>query len=92
MYLTENCVLQKNLSHGDLVLTDRGFTIDESVGIYCAEVKIPLITPGKPQLTKVRWISPGSGVRSHVERVIGMILQKIHTSLINRTNYFCIDR
>ena len=38
--------------HGDLVLADRRFTIDKSIGFYCAEVKTPPFTRGKPQLTK----------------------------------------
>ena len=78
VYLTENCGLLNNLSHGDLVLADRGFTIDKSVGIYCAEVKIPPFTRGKPQLTKseVDFSRQLSRVRIHVERVIGMIRQK----------------
>ena len=78
VYLTENCGLLNNLSHGDLVLADRGFTIDKSVGVYCAEVKIPPFTRGKPQLTKseVDFSRQLSRVRIHVERVIGMIRQK----------------
>ena len=47
VYITENCGLLHHLLPGDLVLADRGFTIKESVGMYCAEVKIPLFTCGK---------------------------------------------
>ena len=36
---------------GDVVLADRGFDIAESVGFYCAEVKIPAFTKGKKQLS-----------------------------------------
>ena len=50
MYLTENCGLLKHLLTGDLVLADRGFTVQESVGLYCAQLKIPEFTRGKSQL------------------------------------------
>ena len=43
-YLTENCGLLHYLLPGDLVLADRVFTIEENVGMYCAEVKIPPFT------------------------------------------------
>ena len=52
VHLTENCGLLQNLLPGDLVLADRGFTVQESVGMYCAEVKIPPFTRGKKQLSK----------------------------------------
>ena len=49
--LTENCSFLDNLLPGDLVLADRGFNIQESVGLICAEVKIPAFTKGKKQLS-----------------------------------------
>jgi len=78
VHLTENCGLLNNLSHGDLILVDRGFTIDKSVGVYCAEVKILPFTRGKLQLTKseVDFSRQLSHVCIHVERVIRMIRQK----------------
>ena len=78
VHLTENCGPLNNLSHGDLVLADRRFTIDKSIGFYCAEVKTPPFTRGKPQLTKseVDFSWQLSHVCIHVERVIGMIRQK----------------
>ena len=39
--LTEECGLLRRLLPGDVVLADRGFTIQESVGMFCAEVKTP---------------------------------------------------
>ena len=36
---------------GDLVVTDRGFDIDASVALMCAEVKIPAFTKGRLQLS-----------------------------------------
>jgi hypothetical protein len=53
VYITENCGLLSKLQRGDLILSDRGFTIQESVGLYCAEVKIPPFTKGKKQLSKM---------------------------------------
>jgi len=78
VHLTENCCLLNNLSHGDLVLADRGFTIDKNIGVYCAEIKTPPLTRGKPQLTKseVDFSWQLSHVRIHIQRVIRMIRQK----------------
>jgi len=42
--MTENSGLQHYLLPGDVVLADRGFTIEESVGLLCAEVKHPPFT------------------------------------------------
>ena len=47
VFLTENCGVLANLLPGDVVLADRGFTIEESVNMYCAELKIPAFTRGK---------------------------------------------
>ena len=48
VYLTENCGLLDNLSHGDQVLADREFTFDKSVVAYCAEAKVSPFIRGKP--------------------------------------------
>jgi len=68
----------EKLLPGDVVLADRGFTIQESVGLYCAEIKLPPFTRGKKQLTKVEVDAARrlSRVRIHVERVIGTSRQK----------------
>ena len=50
-HVAENCGLLEKLVPGDLVLADRGFDISESVGLMCAEVKIPSFTKGKQQLS-----------------------------------------
>lgn len=78
VYLTEHCGLLEKLLPGDLVLADRGFNIHESAGLYCAQVKLPPFTRGKPQLTKseVDFSRQLSRVRIHVERVIGLLRQK----------------
>ena len=38
----------------NLVLADRGFTIEEMAGLYCAEVQVPPFTRGKKQLSQVK--------------------------------------
>ena len=45
--LTEECGLLRKLLPGDVVLADRGFTIQESAGMYCAEGNTPPFTRGK---------------------------------------------
>ena len=50
IHITEN---SENLLPGDVVLTDRGFNIQEAAGMYCAEVKPPPYTKGKKQLSKI---------------------------------------
>lgn len=40
-YITEHCDILEHLHNGDLILADRGFTIQDSVGLHCAEVKVP---------------------------------------------------
>lgn len=76
--LTENCSFLDNLLPGDLVLAHWGFNIQESVGLICAEVKIPAFTKGKKQLSAfdVESTRKIAHVRIHVERVIGNIVQK----------------
>ena len=53
VHLTEHCGFLQHLLPGDVVLADRGFTIQDSVGLLCAEVKHPPFTRGKPQLSKL---------------------------------------
>ena len=78
VHLTENCGLLSKLLPGDVILADRGFTIEQAAGVYCAEVKIPPFTKGKKQLSKVEVNTAGqlTQVRIHVERVIGLVRQK----------------
>lgn len=77
-FLTENCGFLENLLPGDLVLADRGFTIQEQIWFKHADLNIPAFTKGKNQLDpyeieKTRKIA---NVRIHVERVIGSLRQK----------------
>ena len=70
-YLTENSKFLNNL-------LPRGFDIAESVGFYCAKVKIPAFTKGKKQVsgTDVESTRRIASVRIHVERVIGLVRKK----------------
>jgi hypothetical protein len=76
--LTENCGLLNTLLPGDIVLADRGFNITESVGLCCAEVKIPAVTKGKKQLFPLELESTSKIAHSriHLERVIGLVWKK----------------
>ena len=79
VHLTEHSDLLQNLLPRDVILADRGFTIQESVGMLCAEVKIATpFTKGKKQLSKLEIDTTRelSQVRIHVERIIGMVRQK----------------
>ncbi|XP_065665422.1 uncharacterized protein LOC136086856 [Hydra vulgaris] len=40
-YLTENSGFLSKLLPGDVVMANRGFSIKDSVALYCAEVKVP---------------------------------------------------
>ena len=77
-HITQNCGYLDNLSLGDVVLADRGFTIGDSVGLYSAQLKIPAFTRGKPQLHPCEFESTRglAAVRIHVERVIGLVRNK----------------
>ena len=76
--LTESCGFLDYLLPGDLVLADRGFDISDSVGLMCAEVKIPAFMKGRKQLSVADVISTRkiAHVRIHVERVIGVLRRR----------------
>ena len=65
-FLTENCGLLKKLLRRNLILADRGFTIQESVMLQQAQLAIPAFTKGRGI----------ANVRIHVERVIGLLRRK----------------
>ncbi|KAK0153000.1 hypothetical protein N1851_005335 [Merluccius polli] len=77
-HLTENCGFLDNIVPGDLVLADRGFNIQATLGCRMAHVKIPAFTCGKSQLAPVDLETTRkiAHVRIHVERVIGSVRQK----------------
>uniref|UniRef100_A0A673I977 THAP-type domain-containing protein n=1 Tax=Sinocyclocheilus rhinocerous TaxID=307959 RepID=A0A673I977_9TELE len=77
-HITENCGLLNKLLPGDLVLADQGFDIKDSVGMMCAEVKIPAFTKRRCQLDAkdVEDTHAIAHLRIHVERVIGSLRNK----------------
>ena len=76
--ITEDSGLLDKLLPGDIVLADRGFNIEDSVGLCCATLKIPAFTRGKSQLSahEVEETRKIASVRIHVERVIGLVKRK----------------
>lgn len=77
-HITDNCGILDKLLPGDLVLADRGFDIQDSVGLMCAKVKIPAFTKGRCQLDArdVESTRKIAHLRIHVERVIGTVRNK----------------
>ena len=77
-HITVESSILKNLLPGDIVLADRGFNIGDSVGFYCASLKMPAFTKGKSQLSafEVEETRTFANVRIHVERVIGLVRRK----------------
>jgi len=45
-HLTECSGILDHLLPGDLVLADRGFNVQDAIGLRCAEVKLPPFTKG----------------------------------------------
>ena len=76
--ITEESRLLKHFLPGDMVLADREFNIEESVGLQCATLKIPSFRKGKTQLSAcdVEEARKIANVRIHVERVIGLVRRK----------------
>ena len=74
-FKTEHCAFLKNLLPGDLELTDRGFDIKDSCGLYCARLQIPCYAKDEPQLSPVEIETTRSiaNIRIHAERVIGSV-------------------
>uniref|UniRef100_A0A8C4GJR4 DDE Tnp4 domain-containing protein n=1 Tax=Dicentrarchus labrax TaxID=13489 RepID=A0A8C4GJR4_DICLA len=66
-HLTEHSGFLDKLLPGDLVLADRGFTIEDSVGLFWKKQL------SRKEIESAREISR---VRIHIERVIGMLRQK----------------
>ena len=48
-HLTEQCGILQHLLPGDQLLADHDFNVADSVGSFCAEIKIPSFTKGKKQ-------------------------------------------
>ena len=56
VHITENSGLLSKLLPGDVVLADGGFTIQESIGLNCAEVKLPPFTRARSSLPRLKWM------------------------------------
>ncbi len=54
-HVTEKSGLLNKLLPGDLLLAERGFNVRDSVGLVCAEVKIPAFIRGRSQLDAKMW-------------------------------------
>ena len=69
-------------------MADRGFTIQESVALYQAQLAIPAFTRGKNQLDQldVERTRGIANVRIHVEHVIGHPEAKVFYPAGNTTN------
>ncbi|KAG5868357.1 hypothetical protein JTB14_012501 [Gonioctena quinquepunctata] len=102
-FIVENSDFLNNLNRGDLIIADRGFTIDDSVNIYCAEVRYPSFLSQRKQLSAVDTETTRklASVRIHVERVIGLLKRKyrilseefpIHAIKKGDENYALIDK
>ena len=65
----------ENISMGNCILGDRGFTSKEELAAVGTSLKIPYFTEGKNQFSgkEVDISRQLSNVRIHVERVIGQI-------------------
>ena len=61
------------LQQGDVVLADRGFTIEEDVALCDAKLEIPAFTRGKKQLSQYNVEKSKQLSAIHVERVIGTL-------------------
>ncbi|XP_026068147.1 uncharacterized protein LOC113049753 isoform X2 [Carassius auratus] len=77
-HVTENSGLLNKLLPGDLVLAECGMDIKDSVGLVCAEVKIPASTRGCSQLEAkdVEETHRIAHLKVHVERMIGCVRTK----------------
>ena len=72
-------------------MTDRGFDIEESLALYCANMKILSFTKGKRKLSSLELEQSRLivAVRIDAERLIGIVPNK--NSLFQRTLSFARD-
>lgn len=49
--IAEQCGIVDSFLKGDVVIADRGFNMADSVGFYCAKLRIQAFTKGKLQLS-----------------------------------------
>uniref|UniRef100_A0A8C6TNW3 Transposase n=1 Tax=Neogobius melanostomus TaxID=47308 RepID=A0A8C6TNW3_9GOBI len=74
--IAEECGVLNNLSPGDVVLADRGFNVEDGVGLFCASV----YTKGKSRLSAYdsEQTRKLASVCVQVERVTGLVPKKYH--------------
>lgn len=92
--ITKQCGILELLDPGDLILADRGFTIEDIVKPYGVKVNIPPFTDGRSQLEPEEVVVGRriANTRIHVERAMGRIkefkiLSRIHAMhLVPRLN------
>lgn len=77
-HITDNCGILDKLLPADLMLSDRGFDIQDSLGLMCDKVEIPAFTKGCFQLDArdVESTRNIAYLRIHVERMIGTVRNK----------------
>lgn len=77
-FITHDSGILERLQPGDVVMADRGFNVQESVTQAYAKLEIPAFTKGKSQLSalEVEKTRDLAHVRIHVERVIGLVMNK----------------
>lgn len=77
-YITDHCGMLEKIIPGDVILVDRGFDINGSLGLHGAEIIVPAFTKGKKQLSMidVETTRNLAVVRIRVERAIGVARQK----------------
>ena len=85
-YITENSGFLNKLLPGDIVLADRGFFIEESVGSMGASLQIPDFTKGQDHLSagQIERTRNIANVRIHIERIIGSVRQRFTIIKCNR--------
>lgn len=77
-FIVEDSGFLNNLNPGDLIIADRGFSIDNSVRLYCAKVQYPAFLKGKKQLgaEDIENTRKLASCRIHVERLIRQLKGK----------------
>ena len=77
-FITNDSSFLDNLLPGDVVIADRGFTVENEISFYQAKLVIPAFTKGKKQLhpLDIENSRKIASVRIHVERVIGHVKNK----------------
>jgi len=80
-YITEHSGFLNHLTYGDMILADRGFNVEESLGSVGTSFHIPSFTRGKAQLSpcEIQKNCNIANVRLHVEHVIEAVQQRFQS-------------